>query len=81
MANIDPVQKLILEKEQPSVRIGEKSVLDYWKFSDPSMLGIVGHCPSCGAPIYGRPAVSEGADPEIKYSCFCHKIVGVVHQK
>ena len=73
MADIDPVQKLILEKEQPSVR-PKSSVLDYFEKAEGKPLGIVGHCPTCGAPIYGSPVVPKGIDPEIRYSCFCRKV-------
>jgi hypothetical protein len=37
----------------------------------PRMLGIVGHCPNCGAPIYGNSIVKEQDTPPIRYSCFC----------
>lgn len=37
----------------------------------PRMLGIVGHCPNCGAPIYGNSIVKEQDSPPIRYSCFC----------
>jgi len=32
-------------------------------------LEIVGHCPHCGAPIYGKKQL-EG-EPEIRYACEC----------
>jgi len=34
-----------------------------------SPLEIVGHCPHCGAPIYGRQQLV--GEPEIRYSCEC----------
>lgn len=32
---------------------------------------IVGHCPKCGAPIYGSEVLHIGHKPEITYSCCC----------
>lgn len=34
-------------------------------------LEIVGHCPSCGAPVYGTKYLSAGAEPVCKHSCQC----------
>lgn len=36
--------------------------------------GIVGTCPSCGAPIYGPSICSEENKPEIIYSCTCREL-------
>ena len=40
----------------------------------PTPLDIVGHCPYCGAPIYGPKQVV--GEPEIRYSCECRKRCG-----
>lgn len=45
------------------------------------MLEVVGHCPSCGAPIYGTKLVAVKDEPEVKYSCNCWRRQGVVSQK
>lgn len=34
-------------------------------------LGIVGSCPTCGAPIYGHQVVDADCYPRAKYSCQC----------
>lgn len=34
------------------------------------LMSIVGHCPKCGCPIYGRNVVGD-EEPEVKRSCFC----------
>ena len=34
-------------------------------------LVIVGHCPHCGAPIYGPKSVVVGPPIEVRYSCNC----------
>lgn len=35
-------------------------------------LGIVGNCPACGAPLYGRRTAFEGqTPPPIVYACDC----------
>jgi hypothetical protein len=42
--------------------------------SMPAKLEIVGHCPKCGAPVYGPKTVgtSETMEPiEIRYGCPC----------
>ena len=39
-------------------------------------LRIVGHCPTCGAPIYGTQDiyyVQGGPDPIVKHSCQCYQ--------
>lgn len=55
-----------------------KSVLDnvpvkedgFEKFAGKLLMGIVGHCPSCGGPIYGH-AVTGEEKPSVRYSCDC----------
>lgn len=34
-------------------------------------LAVVGHCPDCGCPIYGKPHVFVGERPPIVMSCRC----------
>ena len=34
-------------------------------------LETVGHCPSCGAPVYGYRKVALGEEPVVRYSCQC----------
>ena len=34
---------------------------------------IVGHCPRCGAPIYGNKEIYPTGQLQIRYSCECHK--------
>lgn len=42
-------------------------------------MGIVGQCPTCGAPIYGHHVIETNRQPEIKYSCKCvDTVVGVI---
>jgi hypothetical protein len=36
-----------------------------------SALGVVGHCPDCGCPIYGRSVIFLGDKPPIVMSCRC----------
>lgn len=59
---------------------GSKSVLDgipvdnrayqpHFPIHQP-LLGIVGNCPKCGAPIYGKGTVIDD-DPCVKYTCPC----------
>lgn len=38
------------------------------------ILGIVGHCPACGSPIFGPSIVSLNDKPEIKFSCQCREV-------
>lgn len=40
---------------------------------------IVGHCPHCGAPIYGRKHVVE--EPKIRFTCQCRMVVGPMETK
>lgn len=57
-----------------------KSLLDNVKVEDkafplrlspPKPAFIVGHCPACGAPIYGPSSVSECETPVVTRSCVC----------
>lgn len=32
---------------------------------------IVGHCPSCGAPIYGQKTIQDGAGALVRRTCLC----------
>lgn len=32
---------------------------------------VVGHCPVCGAPIYGTSVIREGEGLKIRFSCSC----------
>jgi len=38
-------------------------------------LVVVAECPWCGAPVYGRPAIVEGEQALVSYSCPCHEHV------
>lgn len=51
---------------------------------------IVGHCPKCGAPIYGEAEVPDfkaidaekrlgGEGPEVVYSCVCRLVQPMSH--
>jgi len=46
---------------------------------NPDMLSVVGHCPSCGAPIYGEPHIAKDAMPQARYSCHCWRKVNPDH--
>lgn len=35
------------------------------------LLDIVGTCPRCGAPMYGKKRIIQGEEPETVYSCTC----------
>lgn len=35
---------------------------------------IVGHCPVCGAPIYGPKKIAEGVEPAVRHSCGCRPL-------
>ena len=39
---------------------------------------IVGHCPQCGAPIYGKSLIRGNEIPESVYSCTCWRKVGMI---
>ncbi len=45
--------------------------------SKPS-LSVVGHCPSCGADIYGPKTIQFGEAPISVHSCTCWRRRGVV---
>lgn len=67
--DLDLVQKAVLEAEQPGVFIppqGGSSISERVE-----KLEIVGHCPSCGAPLYGPKKITIGPPIEIRYSCDC----------
>lgn len=51
------VQQIPLQLPSPKIDVKVKSVL--------------GHCPTCGAPIYGPPIIKEGDQPKVTYSCHC----------
>jgi len=34
-------------------------------------LSVVGHCLTCGAPIYGKSRVAPGESAEVQRSCMC----------
>lgn len=38
-----------------------------------TVYGIVGHCPRCGAPVYGPQRITEGVCPGVVYSCKCER--------
>lgn len=70
-----------------------KSVLDGVKVEDKAFplfkgdlpnLVVVGHCPTCGNPIYGKVTVARGEVPVTQRSCDCPSLlarVGGVEQK
>lgn len=37
-------------------------------------LFIVGHCPTCNAPIYGKDSIEADEQPVVKFTCDCHPI-------
>ena len=43
-------------------------------------LEVVGTCPYCGAPIYGKKVVPSDQNPIVKYSCVCWRRQGVINQ-
>lgn len=57
-----------------------KSVLDGVPVNDdkfkeafapkPPLMGIVGTCPKCGAPVYGHSLTADDKPP-VRYSCDC----------
>jgi hypothetical protein len=57
-----------------------KSILDHVKIANKAFprdkdyvgeLGVVGSCPKCGSPIYGRKTLLATDVPEVKFSCVC----------
>lgn len=46
---------------------------------DPQLV-IVGHCPQCGGPCYGKMTVFANEKPPIVYSCNCFRKDGIVRQ-
>ena len=42
-----------------------------WGQEGPEPLGVVGHCPSCGAPIYGNRVLKVNEVPVVSRSCAC----------
>ncbi len=44
---------------------GEKSI---------PLLSVVGHCPSCGSPVYGDKYVVSGEVPRVTRSCACQAV-------
>lgn len=50
-------------------------------FSVEPIFHIVGHCPCCGAPIYGALQLKDiQKDPLIRYSCTCWRRLGTISQ-
>ncbi len=58
------------------------SILDGWNVvdkmdgvvkatTDDQISGIVGHCPKCGAPIYGQKTVKASEAPVVQHTCTC----------
>ncbi len=83
------------ERERNMNTKKEKSVLDNMPVDDVSykevfsknyrknsVKGIVGHCPSCGSPIYG-PSICGSEKPDITYVCECKQLAfdGLIHTK
>jgi predicted nucleic acid-binding Zn ribbon protein len=74
--------------------MSNKSILDNIKVDDSQMretfakhhgkqlLPIVSHCPTCGAPVYGKQLVASDETPEVKYSCDCRNgrkdVIGMI---
>jgi len=44
-------------------------------------LEITGHCPHCGAPIYGCPRIPFDTVPVVTYACTCWRRSGLVAQQ
>ncbi len=38
------------------------------------LLAVVGHCPSCGSPVYGDKYVVAGETPRVTRSCACQAV-------
>ncbi len=54
----------------PNHKIGER------------LLSVVGHCPSCGGPIYGpREIAPSTVTAAIRYSCQCWRKTGTIENK
>lgn len=41
------------------------------------LLSVVGHCPDCGAAIYGEQTIQSDATPTVKHSCSCKESKGL----
>ncbi len=57
----------------------KKSIIGITEMSIPStpkpiILGVVGRCPACGAPIYGYDIIHSDEEPLLKYSCNCRNV-------
>lgn len=39
--------------------------------SMPFLLEIVGSCPMCGSPVYGKRTLFAGETPQVQHSCNC----------
>jgi len=69
--NIPVVEKgFPLGNSQP---MGLKQIVGHFK-------EIVGHCPHCGAPIYGQTLLEGAEQPTVTYSCRCWHRSGVIEQ-
>lgn len=49
-------------------------------YGNSNLLPIVGHCPQCGAPVYGKICVTKEEEATAKYSCKCFRKDGIVRQ-
>lgn len=71
--DIDPAMKMLLEGSRPWALQKE---MNYWlpdstPIEQSSHISVVGACAKCGAPIYGRPVLSPGEDPQVSFLCSC----------
>lgn len=68
------------QNRQRMVMVDTEEGLDYMVAGEEGLVGsftIVGHCPKCGAPIYGREMIGSLENPDIRFACSCRRQGGL----